>query len=205
MIEFELKDMLIPSEWINSEETNKCYLAMFANTNAKDISAFYFGQMYLQKYYTYFDLNGVQSGETDKLLIGTGLRKDDINILELQYNKSYQGYQENNMDQSSWTYLPNPMTEKPSNIIEFIKRNMVLFIVCCIVLAFLVGVLIGLCIYLRKKSQKNRISGMFKDKLTYYGKKDTKTNTRVQQMDLSISLDQDDSGKLVDRQGNPID
>ena len=170
MIEFDLKDMLIPSEWLGPSEKNNCLLAMFPNTNAKDIEAFYFGQLYLQKYYTFFDLNGVQSGNTSKLLVGTGLRKDDINILELQYNKSYEGCQKNDLDQSSWTYEPNPMTEKPTNILEFIKRNMVLFIVCCVVLAFLVGVLIGLCIYLRRKSQKNRISGVFKDKLTYYGK-----------------------------------
>ena len=100
------------------------------------------------------------------------------------------------MDLSQWTYEPNPMTtpldDDDDNVVQkFIKKNMILFIVCCVILGFLLLTLVGLCVYLRKKSQKNRISHMFKDKLTYYGKKET--NTKVQQMDLSISLDNDDS------------
>lgn len=55
-------------------------------------------------------------------------------------------------------------------VTRFIKKNMELFIICCVILAFLILTLIGLCVYLRKKSNKNRMGNVFKDKLTYYGK-----------------------------------
>jgi hypothetical protein len=56
-----MSEMLVPSEWIEKTETDKCYLAIFPNTNAKDLSVFYLGQLYFKKYYTYFDINGVQN------------------------------------------------------------------------------------------------------------------------------------------------
>ena len=90
------------------------------------------------------------------------------------------------------TTLPN---DGDNAVTKFIKKNMILFIVCCVILGFLMITLIGLCVYLRKKSNGSRISHMFKDKLTYYGKKDAQGNTKVQQMDLSISLDAEDNSK----------
>lgn len=55
--------MLVPSEWISHDtETDKCYLGIFPNDNAKEMDAFYLGSMYFQKYYTFFDLNGEQTG-----------------------------------------------------------------------------------------------------------------------------------------------
>lgn len=59
MIDLQLEDLLVPSEWIDKNEIGKCYIAVFPNTNAKDIEAFYLGQLYFKKYYTYFDINGV--------------------------------------------------------------------------------------------------------------------------------------------------
>lgn len=173
-ISFELSELLVPSEWINETETGKCYLGVFPNTNAKDIEAFYFGQKYFKKYYTYFDLNIVQSKESDKLRIGTGLRNTNINILNLQYNVNADGFDHQSGDQSQWTYEPNVMStlkdEDDDVVTRFIKKNMELFIICCVILAFLILTLIGLCVYLRKKSNKNRMGNVFKDKLTYYGK-----------------------------------
>ena len=54
-IYIEMSEMLVASEWINKEETDKCYLAIFPNDNAKDTDTFYLGQLYFKKYYTYFD------------------------------------------------------------------------------------------------------------------------------------------------------
>lgn len=74
---------------------------------------------------------------------------------------------------SQWTYEPNPLTidKDDDNVVtRFIKKNMVLFIVCCVILGFLIVTLFALCIYLRRKSNANRVNNIFKDKLTYYGK-----------------------------------
>ena len=165
--------MLIPSEWTPLAEVGKCYIGMFPNTNAKEVDAFYLGQQYLKKYYTYFDVNAVQTGGKNSMLIGTGLRNKEINILQLQYNKSYEGHDHAENDLSQWTYTPNPMTtvDDGENVVtRFIKKNMILFVVCCVILGFLILTLVGLCIYLRRKSNKNRMQNIFKDKMTYYGK-----------------------------------
>jgi hypothetical protein len=37
MIDLQLEDLLVPSEWINKNEVGKCYVAIFPNTHAKDI------------------------------------------------------------------------------------------------------------------------------------------------------------------------
>jgi hypothetical protein len=94
-------------------------------------------------------------------------------MLQLQYNINADGFDHQANDISQWTYQPNPMTidDDDSNVIsKFINKNMNLFIVCCVILALLIVTLIGLCIYLRKKSNANRMNNVFKDKLTYYGK-----------------------------------
>ena len=47
--------------------------------------------MFLAKYYTFFDLSGYQSEQTDKLRIGAGLRNKNANILAKQYLPNGQG------------------------------------------------------------------------------------------------------------------
>lgn len=168
--------MLVPSEWISDTEIGKCYLAVFPNTGAKDTDAFYLGQLYFKKYYTYFDVHGVQNEGQDKLRIGTGLRNKNVNMLQIQYNQNLEGHDHQDQDLSQWTYEPNPMMSDYDNVVmRFIKKNMILFIVCCVILALLIITLFALCIYLRKKSNANRMNNVFKDKLTYYGKQTTNT------------------------------
>lgn len=205
-----MEELLVPGEWIDPYWSGKCYLGLLPNTGAKDPDAFYLGMKYFEKYYTYFDVNGVQSEGASSLRIGTGVKKMNVQLLQQQYNISSPNYAQNKLDLSQWTFEPNPMTTLPGDgdnaVTKFIKKNMILFIVCCVILGFLLITLIGLCVYLRKKSNGSRISHMFKDKLTYYGKKDTQNNTKVQQMDLSISLDADDSKNqlMMDQGGNNI-
>lgn len=93
-------------------------------------------------------------------------------------------------DVSSWTYQPNPWQFLPNNtpisnnttdggsFDKFIKKNTFLFVICCVILGFLIVTLLCLCIYLKRKSNKNRMGHIFKDKMTYYGK--TNTNTKIQ-------------------------
>ena len=69
------------------------------------------------------------------------------------------------------------MSDYDNVVMRFIKKNMILFVVCCVILALLIITLFALCIYLRKKSNANRMNNVFKDKLTYYGKQNT--NTKV--------------------------
>lgn len=59
VIKFSFKDLLVPGEWVDPYWTGKCYLGMLPNDGAKDPDAFYLGQLYFEKYYTYLDVNGV--------------------------------------------------------------------------------------------------------------------------------------------------
>lgn len=69
------------------------------------------GSLYLLKYYTYFNAGN----ETVKPTIGTGLKNPNADILQSQYNRSYenyhnQGFSRKRADQSAWTYTPNRYT-----------------------------------------------------------------------------------------------
>lgn len=123
------------------------------------------------------------------LRLGMGERNPADRIGAMHYDPESSYYAPKASDDvSTWTYTPNPYTETDNNFTAFIKKNTVLFILCCVILAFLVVTLICLCVYLKRKSNRNRMNHMFKDKMTYYGRQ-TK-NTKVQQMDLSMSLDE---------------
>lgn len=107
-----MKELLVPSEHVNPEETGKCYIGIFPNTNAKEPNSFYLGQLYMRKYYTFFDVSGVQENNTDTLTVGTGRKNPDAKILESNYNSSYPNFKFQSGDQSTWTYEPNPFTIK---------------------------------------------------------------------------------------------
>ena len=69
-------------------KNERCYVGIFQNTNTGDTSKYYFGALYFLKYYTYFEVK-------DSLvypMIGTGLKNPDANILQSEYNRSYDGY-----------------------------------------------------------------------------------------------------------------
>lgn len=209
IVYFTMRELLVPSEHVQGSDVGKCYIGIFPNTNAKEPNTFYLGQLYMLKYYTFFDVSGVQDNGTDHLTIGTGLKNHDATILQSMYNVSYPGFKVQAGDQSKWTYEPNKYTiiKKDDPITQFIKKNTVLFVLCCVILAFLIITLLCLCIYLKRKSNKNRMGNVFKDKMTYYGKQNT--NTKVQQMDLSLSLDQGEgensfSNKNVNMQRNNL-
>lgn len=159
----------------------KCYIGIFLNTNAKDPFSFYLGQLYMKKYYTFFDVSGVQENNTETLTIGTGRKNPNAKMLESNYNTSYPNFKFQSGDQSTWTYEPNEFTIKKEDnpISSFIKKNTVLFVLCCVILAFLIITLCCLCIYLKRKSNKNRMGNIFKDKMTYYGKQNTKGNRTI--------------------------
>jgi hypothetical protein len=78
---FYFNDLLIPSEDLNIGVSEKCYFGIFPNTNGKDADAIYLGQLYLQKYYTYFDISGYQEGLTSTLVIGYGVKNEKADIL----------------------------------------------------------------------------------------------------------------------------
>jgi len=87
-----MKDLLVPSEHVYGSDVGKCYIGIFPNTNAKEPNTFYLGQLYMLKYYTFFDVSGVQENGTDHLTIGTGLKNPDATILQSMYNVSYPGF-----------------------------------------------------------------------------------------------------------------
>lgn len=86
-----LEDLVVPSEVIDSTDTSGCFLGIQPSDGAKDSSAIYLGQLYVHKFYTYFDISHVQNGLGDKLLIGTGVRNLNAKILENQYKKDENG------------------------------------------------------------------------------------------------------------------
>jgi len=123
------------------------------------------------------------------LRLGMGERAPENDIGAMHYDPESSFYApEQPNDVSTWTYTPNKYTDTGNAFVAFVKKNTVLFILCCGILAFLVITLICLCVYLRRKSNKNRMNHMFKDKMTYYGRQPK--NTKVQEMDLSLSLDE---------------
>ena len=95
VISFKMEELLVPGEWIDPYWTGKCYLGILPNDGAKDPNAFYLGKKYFEKYYTYFDINGVQTESATALRIGTGIKKPNVQILQQQYNISSPGYAPN--------------------------------------------------------------------------------------------------------------
>lgn len=61
----------------NTQVNTRCYLGIFANTNTAKTESFYFGSLYLLKYYTYFDAGN----ETTSLSIGLGFKNVSADIL----------------------------------------------------------------------------------------------------------------------------
>ena len=53
-IMFSLQDLLIEKEKVIDIEEDRCYVGVFPNTGTQDQALWYFGALYLQKYYTYF-------------------------------------------------------------------------------------------------------------------------------------------------------
>lgn len=111
---FDLQDLLVSSEDIASNVIGKCYLGIFPTTNAKAPKTIYLGQLYLKKYYTFFDASGYQEGNHTHLVVGTGLKNVNANILESHYNRSFPTYKKQEGDQSTWTYEPNPFQDAPT-------------------------------------------------------------------------------------------
>ena len=81
----------MPSWVIDNTNKGECFLGLHPSDGAKDPTAIYLGQLYLHKYYTFFDISGYQEDQTDKLVIGTGLRNPDARILDDQYEKDENG------------------------------------------------------------------------------------------------------------------
>ena len=77
-----MQDLLVPSEHVRGQEPGKCYIGIFPNTNAKESNTFYLGQLYMKKYYTFFDVSGVQENGTDHMIIGTGIKNPEATILQ---------------------------------------------------------------------------------------------------------------------------
>jgi len=58
VLTLELSDLLVPSEVLDSNNKGECFLGFMPSDGAKDPTAIYLGQLYLEKYYTYFDISG---------------------------------------------------------------------------------------------------------------------------------------------------
>lgn len=184
---FGLRDLLVEGDIF--ADPGKCYLGIFPNTNTDPNSQWYAGAVFLTRYYTVFDMSEYEANENIKhLRLGMGERAPANEIGAMHYDPESSAYAPKASDDvSTWTYTPNKYTETDNVFKAFIKKNTFLFILCCVILAFLVVTLICLCVYLKRKSNKNRMNHMFKDKMTYYGRQPK--NTKVQEMDLSLSLD----------------
>lgn len=81
-VTFSMKELLVPSEHRDTQEEGACYIGIFPNTNAKSLNTLYLGQLFMKKYYTYFDISGVQENGTNFLRIGTGLKNPNTQILQ---------------------------------------------------------------------------------------------------------------------------
>ena len=103
-------------------------------------------------------------------------------IGEKHYDPESSRYNPQSGDVSGWIYEPNKFTSSDHNFVAFIKKNTVLFILCCVILAFLIITLICLCVYLKRKSDRNKLNNLFedkfKDKMTNYDP--VKRNFKVQ-------------------------
>lgn len=96
------------------DDPDTCYLGVFKNTGALDAATtVYTGTLFLQKYYTIFDMSGCDGTTCSKMRVGVGKRNLTSNILQPLYNDSASTYNatdhgiQRNLDQSHWTYQPN--------------------------------------------------------------------------------------------------
>lgn len=113
-----MKELLVDGTRVDSSIKNdRCYVGIFPNTNANQTDIFYFGALYLVKYYTYFE-----TGDYLTLpRIGTGFKRVNANILQRVYNTTYENYVGNNnkvlgtVDISQYTYEPNEYTGPSDN------------------------------------------------------------------------------------------
>ena len=104
-----LEDLVVPSWVLDTTDKSSCFLGIQPSDGAKDPVAIYLGQLFVHKYYTYFDISHVQNGLGDKLLIGTGVRNPNAKILENQYKKDGNGQQNQKpADKSHDTTKPIP-------------------------------------------------------------------------------------------------
>jgi len=99
-------------------DPDSCYLGIFKNTGAHNASdTVYLGTIFLQKYYTFFDMSECDNNTCSKLYVGSGLRNMSANILQPLYNDSAPMYnstmevKQRITDQSYWTYQPNDFTK----------------------------------------------------------------------------------------------
>lgn len=111
-------DLLVDSSVVTQGQvTGSCYIGIFPSniqgSIVKNTNMIYFGQIYLQKFYTFFDANGIQSGESPTLLVGTGYKNQNARILESSYNHTYPNFNHKAGDMSKWTFLPNKYSDQP--------------------------------------------------------------------------------------------
>lgn len=80
---FAMSDLLVDSEVLNPDDKGRCRIAVFSTEGmtVKSPNTFYLGQLYLQKYYTFFDISGMQDKKTENLVVGTGLKHPDAQVL----------------------------------------------------------------------------------------------------------------------------
>ena len=94
----DYRDILIESINFDREATSgECILGIFSNSfnnnQMKDTSSVYLGQLFMRRYYTFFDSSGYQNGLTDKLIIGIGEKNRDARILSQHYDMNSDDYQ----------------------------------------------------------------------------------------------------------------
>ena len=81
-----LDDLLVDSEQVDSSIKNKCFLGIFVSTNAKKPDHFYLGQLFLFKYYTFFDASAYQNWFTPTFIVGSGPRNRTTEVLSKIYD-----------------------------------------------------------------------------------------------------------------------
>lgn len=80
---FNISELLVNSRFIDTKEARgQCYLGIFPNTYAKEADTIYLGQLFLQKYYVFFDASGYQSSQSEHLVVGMGLKNANALILK---------------------------------------------------------------------------------------------------------------------------
>jgi hypothetical protein len=80
-ITLDMKDLLVPSENFKNGGTGRCYVGLFSSALTKYPPGVYLGMIFMKKYYTFYDVNGLQAGTASKPILGFGLKAPNANIL----------------------------------------------------------------------------------------------------------------------------
>ena len=103
-----LRDVLVDSELLDPLDKGRCWFGIFpTSANFKDPTTTYLGQLYLYKYYTYFDISGYQEGKVSTLVVGTGFKNPVDTVLASHYDVNVNNFKNHTGDISQWTYEPN--------------------------------------------------------------------------------------------------